>query len=242
MTERQIKISSYDVYPNSLAKPSALQRYMQQTAREDCDQAGCTCRFMRERNTVFVITKLGLEIYRPPEEGETITIKTYNDSITGITFDREFEFFSGGDLIARCSSLWVLVKYDDRTLVRPRSFGFDFECAGIHGAPAVELPRAISSEGLIKCGEREVRLSDLDENDHLNNCVYPDIALDSVDGFDGKSSFVSSATVIFRHEARRGDILEVSSSPLENGICRVFARDITSGNPCFESAFGFKSV
>ena len=226
MTERQIKISSYDVYPNSMAKPSALQRYMQQTAREDCDQAGCTYRFMRERNTVFVITKLGLEIYRPPEEGETITVKTYNDSITGITFDREFEFFSGGDLIARCSSLWVLVKYDDR----------------IHGAPAVELPRAISSEGLIKRGEREVRLSDLDENDHLNNCVYPDIALDSVAGFDGKSSFVSSATVIFRHEARRGDILEVSSSPLENGICRVFAKDITSGNPCFESAFGFKSV
>ena len=240
MLERNLKITSFDVYPNSTVKPSALQRHMQQLAREDCDERGCTYPFMRGLNTVFVITKLGMELYRPIYEGEEITFRTYNNSVAGITFDREFEFLSDGKEIGRCTSLWVLVHYDTRALVRPRDFPFEFEQTKFD-CRIIDVPRSIPHEGAEPCGNRIVRLSDLDENNHLNNCVYPDIALDSLDVFDGLVKYVSGYSIIFRHESRRGDVLELSARQDANGAS-VFAHNATSGNACFESAFTFAEI
>ena len=70
MKETTVRITSFDVLPNSTVKPSALLRYMQQLAREDCDGLGCTYRYMRSLNTVLVLTQLGLRLDRPVFEGE----------------------------------------------------------------------------------------------------------------------------------------------------------------------------
>lgn len=235
MKEQQIKIASTDVFPNSTVRPSALQRYMQQLAREDCDDMGCTYPFMREHNTVFVVTKLGISLDRPLREGETFTLRTYNNSISGITFDREYDILSNGSEIGHCSSLWVLVRYDTRALVRPRDFPFEFECKQLD-CRKVEMPRGFSGDGMIECGRRVVRVSDLDENNHLNNCVYPDIALDAIDDFDGLSEYVSGMRIIFRHEAHRLDELVISSRR-EDSRQTVFAHNDTTGQPCFEAEF-----
>ena len=233
MKTAAIKISSFDVLPNGTAKPSALMRYMQQYAREDCDSLGCTYPYMRGLNTVFVVTKLGFEFARPLREGETVEMKTYNDSITGLTFDREFEFFAGGKEIGHCSSFWVLVRYDTRALVRPRDFPVKFECCGLEHV-SVDVPRFFGSEGASLRCEREVRVSDLDENNHLNNCVYSDIALDSIPGFDGVSEWIKGLKIIYRHEARLGETLAVSTLE-QGGKSTVFAHNSTSGQPCFEA-------
>lgn len=58
MLEQTIKIKSYDVHPNGVVKISALQKYMQQIAREDSDSYGATYAKMRDANMVFVITPL----------------------------------------------------------------------------------------------------------------------------------------------------------------------------------------
>lgn len=126
MFEKAVTITSFDVFPNSTVRPSALLKYMQQIAREDCDAAGCTYPFMREQNTVFVITKLGLDLDRPIRAGEIVTIRTYNNRINGIFFDREYDFFADGEPIGHCSSYWVLVRYDTRALVKPKDFPFEF--------------------------------------------------------------------------------------------------------------------
>ena len=240
MFEKPIKITSFDVFPNGTAKPSALLRYMQQIAREDCDAVGCTYPFMRENNTVFVITKLGLELDRPLVSGETITIRTYNNRISGIIFDREYEFLSDGEEIGHCSSFWVLVRYDNRSLVRPKDFPFDF-VSYEKDCREVEVPRRLDDEGVSPAAERVVRVSDLDENDHLNNCIYADVALDAVTGFDGLSEAVTGVTILFRNEAKLGDVLQPSERR-GDGNAFVKAYNKTADKPCFEALFNFKRV
>lgn len=233
MKQKDMRINSFDVLPNGTAKPSALMRYMQQYAREDCDLFGCTYPFMRGLNTVFVVTKLGFELERPFREGETVQMKTYNNSISGLTFDREFEFYSGGREIGHCSSFWVLVRYDTRALVRPRDFPVDFECCGLEHKK-IDIPRSFAAEGALPRCERLVRVSDLDENNHLNNCVYADIAVDSVPDFDGVSEWVKGMKIIFKHEARLGETLAVSAA-VSDGKSVVFAHNADSDQPCFEA-------
>lgn len=240
MIERKITVASFDVYPNSTLKPSALQHYMQQLAREDCDEMGCTYIMMRDVNMVFVMTKLGIDIYKPIFAYDELTVKTYNNRVSGITFEREFEFFKNGEKVIHATTHWVIVKYDDRKIVRPRMFPFEipsynFDCGSI------DLPRVIGCENTqATVGERIVRLSDLDENDHLNNCVYSDIAMDVLP-YDRKTDFVKSVRIIFRHEAKIGDSLSLSLGE-NSGEYVVNAHNLTSDIPCFESSIALGKI
>ena len=58
MLEQTIKIKSYDVHPNGVVKISALQKYMQQIAREDSDSYGATYAKMRDANMAVSYTHL----------------------------------------------------------------------------------------------------------------------------------------------------------------------------------------
>ena len=240
MTETTLTISSFDVLPNSTIKPSALLRYMQQAAREDCNQNGCTYPFMREQNTVFVLTKLGLDLYRPLREGEPLTIRTYNNRITGIVFDREYDLSVGKERVGHASTYWVLVRYDTRALVRPKDFPVAFFSYEIDEG-TVEIPRRFGNEDAVPVGERQVRVSDLDENNHLNNCTYADVALDVLPGFDGLLHAVTGFRILFENEARLGQILSLSAK--QNDVTAgVRAFNTTTQKPCFDSIWKFEKV
>ena len=234
MIERKITVASFDVYPNSTLKPSALQRYMQQLAREDCDEMGYTYNMMREINMVFVITKLGIDVFKPIFAYDELEVKTYNNRISGVTWEREFEFFRGGEKVIHATTQWVVVKFDDRKIVRPKMFPCDIPELNID-CGSIDLPRSITAENPVDAGERAVRLSDLDENDHLNNCVYSDIAMDALP-YNRKEDYVKNARIIFKHEAKIGDVLRLSTEENDQGFA-VFAHNSTKDSPCFESTF-----
>ncbi len=241
MIERTINVASYDVYPNSTIKPSALQRYMQQMAREDCDEMGITYNDMRSVNMVFVLTKLAISMSAPVFAYDTLLIKTYNNNVKGITWEREFEFFRDGEKIGHATTQWVVVQFDDRKIIRPRDFPFTIEALN-YDCGSLEIPRAIiSNEEMKDCGERTVRLSDLDENDHLNNCVYSDITMDFLYAYNRKTDFVKNVKVIFRHEAKIHDTLSLSiGNNGENFVIHAF--NLTNESPCFEAEIGLGKI
>lgn len=239
MIERKINIASFDVYPNSTLKPSALQHYMQQFAREDCDEMGYTYNMMRDVNMVFVMTKLGINVFKPVFAYDELTVKTYNNRVRGITFEREFEFYRNGEKVIHATTQWVIVKFDDRSIVRPRNFPYEIRSYELD-CGSIDIPRAFDIASVSPCGERVVRLSDLDENDHLNNCVYSDISMDVLP-YDRKNEYVKDIYIIFRHEARIDDTLQISSSETD-GKYAVTAYNSTSDRQCFEAEFTLAKI
>ena len=240
MTDNTVKITSFDVFPNGTARPGSILRYLQQCAREDCENCGCTYPFMREQNAVFVLTKLGFDLLRPLRTGEVLTVRTYNNRINGIIFDREYDLFVGDESVGHCSSFWVLVRYDTRTLVRPAEFPMDFFCHEID-CQTVEIPRKFGNEDALPAGERVVRVTDLDENDHLNNCSYADLAIDALPDFDGLTYAVTGARILFSSEAKLGQTLALSVKSTNLGA-GVTAFNQTTGKPCFDSLWKFERV
>ncbi len=232
MLEKNITVASFDVYPNSTLKPSALQKIMQQLAREDCDAMGCTYNQMRDVNMVFVLVKLGIDIKKPIYAYDELTVRTYHNRVSGITSVREFEFYRDGEEIIHATTQWVIVKYDTRRIVRPREFPFELTEHNIDCA-TIDIPRSLDAKELTERGERIVRLSDLDENDHLNNCVYSDISLDILP-YDRKEDYVKNIRIIFHHEAKIGDVLRLSADEKE-GRFVVSAYNSTSEMICFEA-------
>ena len=232
MLEKKIIVASFDVFPNSTMKPSALQQYMQQLAREDCDAMGYTYKMMREVNMVFVLTKLGMKINKPVFAYDELTVKTYQNRVSGIIWEREFEFYRDGEEVIHATTQWVVVKYDTRQIVRPRDFPGEIASAELE-CNHIDIPRAFDTANLDFVGDRVVRLSDLDENDHLNNCVYSAIFLDVLP-FNRKEDFVKELFIIFRQEAKIGDVLKLSSAEKE-GRYVVSAYNSTGEKPCFDA-------
>ena len=238
MLEKSYRVASYDVSPDGLIKVSALQKYMQQLAREDCNGYGATYENMRRDNMVFVITKLGLELYTDIHSEDVITMRTYNNKIEGVQFNREFEITKNGKLAAVASTYWVLLNFEKRTVVRPKLFNYPLSSYNIKDK-GIEIPRSIfdGQGNVIEAGVRKVVFSDLDENNHLNNCVYSDIALD-YSPFDLSQCTIRKVLINFVHEARFGDELNISIVRGENSYC-VNAHNITKDKPCFEAELTF---
>lgn len=239
MIERKINVASFDVFPNSTLKTSALQHYMQQMGREDCDEMGCTYIDMRNVNMVFVMTKMAIELSQPVYAYDEILIRTFNNRVAGVTFDREFEIFKNDEKIGHATTQWVIIKFDTRQIVRPKDFPFEIPAHGLD-CGSLRLPRNIVAENLEFAEERKVRLSDLDENDHLNNCVYSDIAMDAIP-YDRKEDFVKRACIIFKHEAKIGDVLRLERGE-NNGEFVINAYNSTSDMPCFESSYALGKI
>ena len=238
MLEKTYRINSYDVNPNGLIKISALQKYMQQLAREDCDGYGATYARMRGDNMVFVITKLGLELYRDIRAEDVITIRTFNNKIEGVHFNRQYEITLNCQQAANASTFWVLLNFEKRTVLRPKAFPYPITSYS-EDTKVIELPRRIFEYVLPEhhAGMRKVMFSDLDENNHLNNCVYSDIALD-YSPIDLNVHKITKAYIIFLNEARLGDELNISVIKGENSYC-LNAQNDTASRPCFEAELFF---
>jgi len=238
MLEKTYRINSYDVSPDGLVKVSALQKYMQQLAREDSNSYGATYSEMRKRNMVFVLTKLGLEIYKEIKSEDIITIRTFSNRIMGVHFDREYLFYKNQELAAAASTLWVLLNYEKRTVIRPKMFDFPIISYN-KDVDFIEVPRRIFNDNLPTkaVGKRKVVYSDLDENNHLNNCVYSDIALD-YSPIDLDKHSIRKALIVFLNEARLGDELNISVSRSEDSYC-ISAYNIAAEKQCFEAQLFF---
>ena len=239
MIEKKLNVASFDVYPNSTIKPAALQRHMQQLAREDCDAMGCTYNDMRAVNMIFVMTKLAIDVKAPVFAYDELTVKTFQNRVTGVTFEREFEFFKNGEKVIHATTQWVIVKYDDRTIVRPKLFPFEIPSLNLD-CGSLPLPRSIVSDDQPRdAGIRPVKLSDLDENDHLNNCVYSDIVMDYISDYNRKTQYVKEVKIIFKHEAKLYDELQlfIGTKKNDSGELSYTAsvNNNTSGSPCFEA-------
>lgn len=238
MLEKSYRIASYDVTPDGLVRVSALQKYMQQLGREDCNGYGATYENMRRDNMVFVLTKLGLELYTDIHSEDVITMRTFNNRIEGAQFNREYEIYKDGRLAAAATTYWVLLDFEQRTIVRPKLFKYPLVSYNIKDK-GVEIPKKIfqGDGNIIPAGVRKVVFSDLDENNHLNNCVYSDIALDYAP-FDLNQFAIRKVLLNFVHEARFGDELNISVVQGENSYC-VNAHNITKDIPCFEAELIF---
>ena len=176
---------------------------------------------MRAHDCVFVLSKLAMHFHCPIRSGDTVTLRTFNNRINGIYFEREFEFFRGGSEVAHATTLWALISYSARVPLRPRTL---FAAIPEEKRPTatLDVPHSV------------------DENDHINNCVYFDIAVDSTD-FDGKTEAITDFHMLYRREARRGDVIKLSALHSAEGYT-VSGRNETAGTPCFDAFFAVKKL
>ncbi|MBR7165385.1 MAG: hypothetical protein IKD18_03805 [Clostridia bacterium] len=217
MREEKMRFESFELSASGFVRPSAVMRRMQQAARDDLNSFGISYEAMREKSMAFVVSRMALVFNRPVPGEVPLVLRTAANPTRGATFPRSFVLEDeAGEPVMRAMSLWALLDFEKRTLLRPSALWEEIPSFA-DLSDGVSCARLMKPSGILPCysEERKVYASMLDQNNHLNNCNYADLATDLLPADAGE---VKELQIAFQHEARLGEVLSLNGYDTSEGL------------------------
>lgn len=231
-TEKKIELYSYDANPDSSVKISSLMKHFQQIAREDLLDYGITYNMMRDANQVFVIIKARIEFNKKVSIYDELHLKTVPTKVSGITFFRDFFLTDeNNDLVASCSTSWVLMNFESRRILRPVDIISEIPAFPDQASDITLTRRFLFDDSPISksTNVRRIMYSNLDENNHFNNAETAAFAIDEVADRLMNGDIIKSFEIHFNHESALGDEIDITT---ENRSKNSY---ISAYNPGFDT-------
>ena len=236
----EYRINSHDCDLNGFVKPSAVLRYMHETANLQMKKYGPSNEQLRAENKAFILSKINLSFYRALHSHDIINVETWAVDSKGASFYRCSRVYRENDLIAEMVAVFALVDIKEKRLCRVSDveFGFDSEPTMLE----LDLPARFKipeETDLRLIGEYTVNYSDTDLNMHMNNTHYPDMICDFLSEMTDESSAyrVCSMALSYVKESRLGAVLTVERSELSDG--KVPVRTLNeNGETCLDAVIG----
>lgn len=198
-------------------------------AFQDCsifhsEAVGLGALLFKEEQKAWLLSHWHIEVERCPELGEEIVVGTFPSKFKAVTANRNFYVRdAAGSLIVRADSTWCFMDFAAGKPARP---GARFsEPYGLHDPlemPSESRKIAVPDE-LAPCSPITIRRSQIDTNEHVNNCQYVRMALDCLPA-DAMPAQVSTLRVDFKRSAVLGDVVFPSFAQ-ENGRTAVKLSD-----------------
>ncbi|MBR5094931.1 MAG: hypothetical protein IK095_07540 [Oscillospiraceae bacterium] len=196
-----------------------LFRLIQKVSGDHCRQIGYGETVMAELGVMWVIVRHGVEVLRWPEPGEALLVRTWPGPTRHGMCPRWYRIESGyGQLLIAGCAIWSVVDRQTRKMAIPAERGVTIEplTTGLES-------RRPAAPGKLPETERAattVSAAVLDENGHMNNTRYYDLA-ERLLGTTGRP--LRSAVTEYVSEAREGDLLQLSWGR-EGGRCCLSGR------------------
>lgn len=167
--------------PNGYLKYTDLCNLLQLTAAAHSELGGISFSDMQEFNQAWVLSRMRVEISELPKWKDTVTIKTWINSLENSRSVRALEMYVNGKKIVGSETFWVVFNTKIR---RPEQLALPynhFELYPEHKATELPFSKISISDEKEMVFEKTVRLSDLDNVNHVNNVKYLEWCLDFVD-------------------------------------------------------------
>ena len=170
-----LTIQSDDVTPGNVLRASRLFNYFQDAAFEHVNLLGIGTEELRSRGILWVLANQQIEIKRMPQLGETVTLSTWPGKTRMGFFPRHYRITDAdGNSIVRAVSMWALIDAASRLTINPDDYSIVCEAVSVEGELRMKGgPKPID---LISSTSFTVPPEYIDNNNHLNNARYMDIA------------------------------------------------------------------
>lgn len=205
---QEYRINSHECDFCGSVKPSAILRYMHETANLQMLEYGPSNDELRADNKAFILSKINLSFYCSLRAFDKIKVETWACESRGVSFYRCSRVFRNGELAAEMVAVFALVDIKEKRFFRVSDieFGFDTEPNMLElDLPArFKVPAGVDL-GLI--GEYSVNYSQTDVNMHMNNANYLDVFCDYLP--NNKNDRVVTATINYQAEAPIGDTVKI---------------------------------
>ncbi len=176
---KEFSVNTMVINSNKRLGLVGLLGMLQDCAGLHADELGMGHEAMVVSKSFWVLTRQKVVMQQWPLWGDTVRIITWARPILGMSATRDFEIYVGNRKYGECVSSWMALSGVTRRPVRPEldltrlrvrdDFSLSFD------APKVPFAADAKSIKIV-----EVRNSDLDMNNHVNNTKYAQWILDAI--------------------------------------------------------------
>lgn len=211
-------IRAYEIDSRKKATPAALVRLMQEAAMQNVLRLKLSVWDLEPHHLSWVLMRLNLRIHRLPSLGESIRILTYPAGFEKVFTHRDYQMFDQDDqLIAQSSTTWLLMDTQTRRMARIPEFILKYNEQIPKEAPY--LPHPVDQLPKLERTDRrktyEVSWHDLDFNMHLNNTLYIQWMLETVENEVLQNGYLKELDILFRMEARWKEVIHAEMQKVD---------------------------
>jgi len=206
-------ISSYRVDCRKILKPYAFMAMAQDAANLNATELGFGYSHLLRQNITWVLSRMKVEYVKPPVFQQNTVMETWQKGMKGPFSIRDFEVrdSSTSEVLVRCTTSWLLIDLETRSLVRmDRLIGPQLEETAVMKDAIPEPAGKIRPfTDTRHSSSRTVLFSDIDYNLHVNNAKYMEWAVDAIGGDLVMNHDIESYHITFNHEAHLGDTVDI---------------------------------
>lgn len=213
--EKEYSVHVYDTGPDGHLSLHALFNYFQDIASDHAAKLGYGRDELLKQNHFWVLSRIYAEITSLPLWNEKIMLASWPRGTDKLFALRDFEMkSSGGQLLARSTSSWLIIDRDSKRIQRPDNnlTRLNLTIPGESGM----LRNAEKIEPAVTGGQPSplfnVRISDLDVNLHTNNTSYLNWVTDTYDLDFMLRNAPISVEINYLSESRFNDTVEILTS------------------------------
>ena len=217
--EKEYVVHYFEVDWNAELRFGALLDFLQDTAGEDAVRRGFGVEQLLPRGLTWMLSRYRIRLGSIVALGDRLKIRTWPSIHKGLSACREFEIYCNGILIGAASTAWMLIDLESRRPVRPKEkLGEVFLInEQVFSEPLAAIK--FSTEMTAAQGFK-VRRADLDLNRHVNNRVFFDWAIESLNDEVVNTWRLQQVDINYLGEALAGDEVLTASSclPTTDGL------------------------
>jgi len=199
--ERKFQPRVLDIMETEQVKPTSIINYLQESAYEHAYHLGISFQHTFKQHLTWFLLRYYIEIKRYPVLDEHLILRTWISNSGPKYSLRDFQIVDeAGESLVNASTSWILYNFIRRKqvdhnanfsnipILEQRSVDYDY--------PKIPLPEKVDLKAQFK-----VRYSDLDLNNHVNNRVYLEWALESIPRKQLKEYQVNKLEISFKRQA-----------------------------------------
>ena len=170
-----------------------------------------------KNNTAWILSRVNIKFVDIPIWRDDITLTTWHKGANRLFFLRDFIMTDkDGKERVKATTSWLVLNLETRRLVRdPMLMEEGTVCTEtVIETPAdkVVMPKDVPAELVL---EHAVAYSDVDMNNHTNNAMYMQWAMDAVDYEIASAKAVKEVTINFNRETKAGDVVAIYRACVE---------------------------
>lgn len=215
--EKEYEIHYYEIDYNRRALITSLVDFFGDIATAQSEQLGVGIEYLKENNLAWVLYKWNIDVIKYPVYGEKIIVKTCPYSMKKFYAYRTFEVLNKeGETIAKAESIWFLINLERRRPGRIsedvyKFYGLDYNDQNTLEIEDIKKPDKIDSEKIFN-----VRYSDIDTNQHVNNVKYIAWAIETVPMEVVLNYTLKNLKVTYEKETTYGETIKVITEIINN--------------------------
>lgn len=233
--ETTLKIRAFDVDANNRIKLSTIFDYFQDAASNHAEELKVGYSNLYKKGYFWVLYWAKLDFLIYPKVMDEVKIQTWGKKQFKFYSMRDFLMLdSNGEISCKATTAWLFLDAKSgRPKIMPEIFP---EVTFLEGKSALdELPEKfkniLDTERIFS---KEIKYSDIDLNEHVNNAKYIELLNDCYDDKFHNSHRTKSLTTLFLSQAKFGDSLQVSKG-MHNRSHFIEAKNLSTNKIVFQA-------